>query len=351
MWLWALGACGGSAPEHSEAAAAAPEEPGGVIVMVSERVNGEGERVPAVWAVRPDGTHRVPIGRELPGAVFPGPIDPKGTHVLLVSSEDGKRGHVEQLWLGPLRGGPVRPLLPPSKFVRNPAWADGGDAVVAESDAQSFRDLYRAERAGGPPKRITDQPNGSFEPDAGPDGRIVFGASRDGNAEIYVMQGDGTQPVRLTDAPGDDLKPHWSPDGTRIAWIAHRNGVARVWTMAPDGSHPQPVREKASGNDIDLAWSPDGKRLAIVVQEGQAQGEIVVVEADTGAEVGRLDGPAMDEHPAWSPDGQWIAWTESHGENANVAIARPTGEDRRTVSAGGVSEWLPRWIEPAPAEH
>ena len=37
--------------------------------------------------------------------------------------------------------------------------------------------------------------------------KIVFTATRDGNAEIYMMNTDGSEQVRLTNHPGDDFDP------------------------------------------------------------------------------------------------------------------------------------------------
>jgi len=42
-------------------------------------------------------------------------------------------------------------------------------------------------------------------------GRIVFQTDRDGNNEIYIMNGDGTSVTRLTDNPADDVSPMLQP--------------------------------------------------------------------------------------------------------------------------------------------
>ena len=44
---------------------------------------------------------------------------------------------------------------------------------------------------------------------------IAFSSTRDGNHEIYIMDGDGGNQVRVTDHPDFDLDPSWSPDGKR----------------------------------------------------------------------------------------------------------------------------------------
>jgi Tol biopolymer transport system component len=46
----------------------------------------------------------------------------------------------------------------------------------------------------------------------------VFHSNRDGNFELYVMNGDGSGVTRLTNHPGIDRFPDWSPDGQEIAF-------------------------------------------------------------------------------------------------------------------------------------
>jgi Tol biopolymer transport system component len=41
--------------------------------------------------------------------------------------------------------------------------------------------------------------------------KIAFVANRDGNFEIYVMDADGSNQTRLTNNPATDWMPSWSP--------------------------------------------------------------------------------------------------------------------------------------------
>lgn len=307
-----------------------------------------------VWAVPLAGGAPTALsdpGRD--GAAFPGPPDPAGQYALAVTASDAQDGHTEQAWLFPLRPeqGPRVRLTPPAGALRNPAWAPDGRWLAFESDAASFRDLYRVDRDGNGLTRLTDAPNGSFEPDVSPDGaKIAFGTSRDGNAEVYVMDSDGAHPTRITDHPSDDVHPRWSPTGS-LAWLAHRDGIPRVWLAAADGSGAHPLRPGDGAEDRDFAWSPDGKRLAVVVATRPAPNDPVravsvaidVLDAATGARIARLDSDGVDEQPSWSPDGAWIAYTEGHGATAKIVVATPDGRARREVGAGGKAEWLPRW--------
>jgi TolB protein len=327
--LLALSGCGGAAPEE-----AAPQPPPGTLFFVAD---GDIVSMPAAGGER----------RLLATGMFPAGVDPKGTHALLVSADDRPEGHREALWLVEAggQGGAPRALVPEAERVRNPAWAPDGSFVVYESDANSFRDLYRVDRE-GLVTRLTDAENGSFEPAVSADGqRIAFASSRDGNAEIYVMDADGSDVVRLTEGPADDTRPGWDPKGGRISWLTMREGPPALWTMAPDGSGAKAFRELPPGSiDVDYAWSPQGDRIAIVVQSGPTEIDIHVHDAATGARIAVLGGPGVDEHPAWSPDGEWIAWTDSRGEEgADIRLSRFDGAEERALTSPPGTHWLPRW--------
>lgn len=326
--LLTLLACGTAAPQ-----------PEGTLLFVSEDGGA-----PATWVIGADGANLRPlIG--IPGAVFPGAPDPRGTHALLVATEDDEDGHRETLWLASLDGSsPVR-LAPPAGRIRNPAWSPDGAWVVVESDGASFRDLYRIDREGKELLRLTDAVHGSFEPAVSPDGaRIAFGTSRDGNAEIYVMDADGSDERRVTDHFADDLRPAWSPSGS-LAWVRQGEGTSRIWIVDDldfaAGFTARPLRRGAL--DVDFAWSPDGKRLAVVVQRDQDL-DIEIVDATDGSTLARIarDG-ALEEHPAWSPDGAWLAFTSSHQGKAQVYLARADGSEIRPLTRASESAWLPRW--------
>lgn len=311
--------------------------PDGTILWVAER-RGHAE----VWASDADGAHARPLA-ELPGTSFPAAPDPLGTHALVVTAEDGPRGHREGMWLIPLDGSPAAPFGPRSQRIRNPAWTADGQRIVFESDIESYRDLYAIPRAGGKPVRLTDAPHGSFEPAISPGGQLAFGTSRDGNAEIYAAAADGSNPVRLTDDVADDVHPAWRPDGGRLGWISHRGGAARIWTMAPDGTDARPLVVRSPGEqttDIDFAWSPDGAVVAVAVMTGPREVDIDLVDGASGARLARLGGPGVDEHPAWSPDGRWLVYT-SAGDLVRVTRA---GDDPRPLTHDAAPDWLPRWL-------
>ena len=144
--------------------------------------------------------------------------------------------------------------------------------------------------------------------------QIVFGSTRDGNPEIYVMDADGNNQIRLTYHWEMDIQPSWSPDGGRIAFASNRNGGNyQIYVMDSNGKN---VRRLTAGiNDRNPAWSPGGQKIAFTgigdeeIGRENRKAKIYVVTPD-GTNLKKLAGhiPSTDLDPAWSPDSQRIVF-------------------------------------------
>lgn len=109
-------------------------------------------------------------------------------------------------------------------------------------------------------------PSGAVVP--GPNGRIVFESSRDGNTEIYVMNPDGSVPLNLTnDKQAMDVFPAWSPDSTRISFSSdrHERGNADVYVMNADGTGVTQLTN-SPGEDRGTSWTSDGELIVFHTQ-------------------------------------------------------------------------------------
>lgn len=297
---------------------------------------------------------------------FPAAVRPDGRSLLVLSSRPIAEGQtLDEFGVLELARLPATPApIGPQAQLRNPSFAPDGSWLVFESNAESFRDLYRLELASGALLRLTNDANGNFEPAVSPDGqRIAFVSSRDGNAEIYVMSADGGDPRRLTSSPGDDSAPRWSPEGRTIAFTSGRDRARGIDVFVMDaegGGQRALVDDPTRTRSIlarDVAFSPDGRQLAFtqLVPSGLGGG-IVVVATDTGKVVARTGeagtgnaGTAegtgtVDEQPAWSPDGRYLVFARSRGERSDIARMRADGSELELLTEGEGIHWLPRWI-------
>ena len=92
------------------------------------------------------------------------------------------------------------------------------------------------------------------------DGRWLAVGSTDSEMPgIYVRNPTGVNQFRRTEA--QDFMPIWSPKADRIAFLSLRDGNQEIYVMNGDGSEQTRLTEN-DAKDYQMAWSPDGKRLA-----------------------------------------------------------------------------------------
>ena len=174
--------------------------------------------------------------------------------------------------------------------------------------------------------------------------QIVFGSTRDGNPEIYVMDADGNNQIRLTNHPETDLAPSWSPDGARIAFSSNRNGGNyQIYVMDSNGKN---IRRLTDGDyDWRPAWSPDGQWIAFHSRRGEEKAKIYVVAPD-GTNLRKLaaDIPSSDIEAAWSPDSQRIAFASYQGgKSAEIYVMAANGTNHQRLTHDEVTDREPAW--------
>ncbi|WP_044890313.1 TolB family protein [Myxococcus hansupus] len=346
-WLTALavlgvgcsGRCGGASDAGTLSKEEARAIPGAVIFL-SERAGQKD-----VWKVSPEGVEtRLTDAEE---DEFPGPLSPDGKSLVVITATEVEGLHRSQIRVMPLDGkGPAVPLHAPRARARNVSWAPDGTWLVAESDAEGFSDVVKlVPREGVPEVRLTQVPQGCFEPQISPDGKeVAYVCSREGDPEIYVAKADGSGEERLTHFHMEDRQPKWSPDGVWLVLVSDRERKDRLFFLRRDGSEMRPVSgEHYAGEEREAAWSPDGKRLAYVTRTPEGLARIWVVPLAGGAPVALTDGKHRDDMPAWSPDGKYLAYVSEREGNADVYLMRADGTGQTRLTSAKGADWLPLW--------
>jgi TolB protein len=154
---------------------------------------------------------RHPADDWLPAWGPPGSTSECGRQLAFVSDRDGNF-EIYRLDLGT---GTLTNLTqhPADDWV--PAWSPGGHHSAFQSDRNGNWEIYRLDLDTGEVRNLTRHPADDWDPAWGPvlapwggSQRILFMSLRDGNREIYVMDGeDGGTLQRLTDDPAADKNP------------------------------------------------------------------------------------------------------------------------------------------------
>lgn len=212
-------------------------------------------------------------------------------------------------------------------------------------------DIFRAAPDGSNPQRLTATPGYDAEATIGPDGRIVFTSVRDGDMEIYSMNGDGSDVRRLTNSPGPDGGPWFSPDGQQIVFrgraIADAKELAdyqsllkqglwrpttlEIFVMNRDGGNLRQVT-RLGGANFAPAWHPDGKRIIFASNIKDPKGrdfDLFMINLDGSGLEQITFNPTFDGFPMFSADGKKLVF----------------GSNRNVTSAGETNVFVADWIE------
>jgi len=212
------------------------------------------------------------------------------------------------------------------------------------SDFQTAPDL----RPGGNDVRLLPAATSMSVPLGVVEGTIAFQSNRDGNNEIYIMNGDGSGLTNLTNNPADDIGPVWSPDGKKILFLSSRDGNYEVYLMNADGSDPtnltnSPAFEGDNGGPEAIDWSPDGRKIAFT-SDRNGNNEIYVMNADGSDPTNLTDSPTDEIFPKWSADGTQIGFTTNRaGNNDEIFLMNADGSKPTRLTNNSGDDAFPRW--------
>jgi TolB protein len=338
-----LAACGGAPPE--EAPAPAAEEPTAVVGVERHLANlrqltDGGENAEAYFSFDASRLIFQTTREGVPcDQIHTMALD--GSDLRLVSTGDGRTtcgyffpGGDRILYASTHVGAPECP--PPPSFDMGYVWAiyDSYDIFTAAPDGTELT-------------RITDTPGYDAEATIGPEGRVVFTSVRDGDMEVYSMNGDGSDVRRLTDRQGPDGGAFFSADGSKIVFRGREipdgpeyddykrlldEGLWRpteleLFVMDADGTNLRQVTE-LGGASFGPFWHPDGERIIFSSNFHNPSGrnfDLFIINED-GSGLERLTfGEEFDGFPMFTPDGRTLVFASNRDASAegdtNVFIA------------------------------
>lgn len=257
------------------------------------------------------------------------------------------------VWMAEPDGANARLMTPAAGLHILPAWGPGGQTLYFTSYASRKPHLYRVSTRGGRWTAISRRAGINTGAKVSP-GPVTIGGqtypylialtlSKDGNAEIYLLNMDGGIVKRVTNHWGIDSSPTWSPNGKELAFVSDRGGTPQVYISKVDGSDLRRITWKGDYNQTP-AWSPRGDLIAFVGRDERNRFDIFSVTVLTG-EITRLtQNEGHNEEPTWAPNGRLLAFTSTReGGFPRVWVMREDGRHATLVSGLKGRAFTPRW--------
>lgn len=186
----------------------------------------------------------------------------------------------------------------------------------------------------------------------GDPGSVAFGATVDGNVDVYSARADGSEVRRLTEDPGFDACVAYDATGDRVAFCSTRTGPGtEIWTMRSDGTQEHRLT-RLNGAAAFPDFAPRRPWVAFSFSELPAPPATPVFDIwiirDDGRRLRQLtDTPDVDEsYPVWSPDGRWIAFirADRNRQNGQLWVMDRNGRRQRQLTFDPLTkEQLPDW--------
>lgn len=192
----------------------------------------------------------------------------------------GEGGFTSRVYIVPFDGGAPRLVTPNSPSFLHGWSPDGREMAYCafrEIEGRRQVDVYAIPAGGGDEVRLT---GGGFNdgPEYSPDGKhIWFNSTRSGLMQVWRMNRDGSDPVRMTRNDDNCWFGHVSPDGKKVVYIVYHKGhlqpdehlpdmQCELWGMDADGGNAHRLCSLFGGQGtINVnSWAPDSRRFAFV---------------------------------------------------------------------------------------
>ena len=170
--------------------------------------------------------------------------------------------------------------------------------------------------------------------------KVAFTSSRDGNAEIYVMNRDGSNVQRLTNHPSIDVTPTWSPAGTQIAFTSERSGNPQIYIMNADGTGVQRITNESQADRP--TWSPAPLNEIAFSSRSGAGNIIKVFDFQTRNTRALTDSIGNNESPAFAPNGRHVAFVSSRAGKEQIFLIHRDGSGLTQITRAGNNRF-PHW--------
>jgi Tol biopolymer transport system component len=248
---------------------------------------------------------------------------------------------VDDIFLVRLAGGEPKRLTFDNEGTSGLDWTPDGAYIVFSSDRLGGRArLWKVRASGGQPEPLSVGLGAAVSPALSRVGRRLAYTQWDMNHNIWRYEvprstGPGAPPTKLIASTGGNAAPQFSPDGKRVAFESTRSGSREIWICDSDGSNPRRLTFFDGPEARRPHWSPDARQIAFEARAGGRHSAVYVASVESG-QPRRLITDAPDERAAsWSRDGKWIYFSSDRSGDRQVWKVPPQGGHAVQVTRKG----------------
>jgi Tol biopolymer transport system component len=208
--------------------------------------------------------------------------------------------------------------------------------LVFEWTVEGNQDLYVVGAAGGPPRRLTNDPHVDALPRWSPDGtRVFFTSDRSGNWQVYSVPATGGAARRIRDNRDREWQAEPSPDGRALALLSNKDGPESLYLMdLVSGAERMLARHGRRTGLGNPSWSRDARRIVFSTNWARGFG-IHIVEVATGAEHPLTQAHPTGCEPRFHPDGRRVVYVRRGGQgHTSQLVEHELASGRERVLVG-----------------
>lgn len=261
-------------------------------------------------------------------------------------------GKIKELCLMDFNGDNYEQATNHGTIVLSPTWNPTNQSLyyTAFDKKTDKPQLYVYEPATRASRKISDFPGMTIGLSYDKyDKSLATSLTKDGNAEIYLLNNYGDIVKRLTENKNIiDVSASFSPDGKEIVFVSDRDGTSQIYKMNRDGSQVRRLSFKGK-NNTSPKWSPKGDKIIFAGMDTDGEFDIFSMNTD-GSGMSRLTYDTNNnEDPTWSPDGNLIGFVSNRktkdnpGRKSQIFIMRPDGSRQTQITFENYDHTMPAW--------
>ncbi len=259
------------------------------------------------------------------------------TRIAFISAVTGHK----ELYICDYDGANIVRLTADESHNLSPCWDQREDKILFTSYRRGKQQIWEHNIKTAKSRLISNYPVSNNAAAVSPDNQeIILSLSKDGNAELYVIDRDGKLKRRLTRIPSIEVGASWSPSGNMIAFQSDRSGSPQIYLMDAEGMNVQRLTFESKYNDSP-DFSPRGDQIAFVSRGRNGAFQICTIDVN-GENFTRLDQSGSNENPHWSPDGWHLVYCKRVGSQKDLCIMDRFGKRLKKITHDGKSS-NPAW--------